>query len=57
MWKAIVRPERAEYYEENLGPKEFLVKQKECRRTDLELVNKRGFKLKCCLYEPHMNSD
>lgn len=52
MWKAIVWPDRAQYDIEALGPKEFKVKSKPCKREDFELWNKWGQKLACSLYEP-----
>lgn len=52
MWKTIVRPDRWRYNWAELGPEEFLVKQKACVRTDIELVNNRGLTLQCSLYEP-----
>jgi len=48
----IIRPPRSKYKVEDLGPKKFVLMNREFQRTDFELVNKRGFKLCCSHYEP-----
>jgi len=45
MWKAIIRPPRAKYELENLGPTEFNIGGMNVVRTDLEIVGHRKFKL------------
>jgi hypothetical protein len=52
LWKAIIRPERDNYDEAELGPKEFAIGERAFERTDLELVNERGHRLKCSHFEP-----
>jgi pimeloyl-ACP methyl ester carboxylesterase len=52
IWKAIIRPAREEYEDKHLGPKEFHIKGKLYRRTDLELKNKKGLVLRCSHFEP-----
>lgn len=42
IWKAIIRPPRAEYDLKKLGPKEFKIGEKAFKRTDFELENERG---------------
>lgn len=49
---AIIRPPRAEYTEEDLGPAEFKINTKLFRRTDLQLTNPRGMVLQCSHWEP-----
>ena len=49
---AIIRPPRAEYDIERLGPKEFSFCGKQYMRTDLVLVNQRGLALQCSHWEP-----
>jgi pimeloyl-ACP methyl ester carboxylesterase len=51
--KLIIRPLRASYNPEvDLGPPQFLIKGKIFKRTDLTLVNSRGFLLQCSWFEP-----
>ena len=52
LWKAIIRPPRAEYSLENLGPYEFQVAGTRVCRTDFEVKNKRGLKIQCSHFEP-----
>ncbi|KAH8067694.1 palmitoyl-(protein) hydrolase [Aureococcus anophagefferens] len=49
---AIIRPPRAEYDIERLGPREFAFCGKQYMRTDLVLVNQRGLALQCSHWEP-----
>lgn len=49
---AIIRPPRAMYEDEHLGPECFEWHQKFFRRNDLELVNPRGQRLKCSHWYP-----
>ena len=52
LWKAIIRPPRDEYEMEDLGPSKFHIAGLICQRTDFELTNPRGLKLKCSHFEP-----
>ena len=45
-----IRPQRAEYSEEQLGKSKFILFGYECAREDLTLKNERGFTLKCSHY-------
>ncbi|KAJ8600519.1 hypothetical protein CTAYLR_009207 [Chrysophaeum taylorii] len=49
---AIIRPPRAEYDVERLGPTCFTFCGRTYRRTDLVLVNPRGLALQCSHWEP-----
>jgi len=49
---AIVRPPRASYLPFQLGPERFAYGGREFQRTDFELVNPRGFSVKCSHWEP-----
>jgi pimeloyl-ACP methyl ester carboxylesterase len=49
---AIIRPPRAEYKEETLGPPAFLFCSKRFTRTDFALKTKRGLNLQCSHWEP-----
>jgi len=49
---AIIRPPRAEYKEETLGPPAFLFCGKRFTRTDFALKTKRGLNLQCSHWEP-----
>ncbi|CAM9680970.1 unnamed protein product, partial [Choristocarpus tenellus] len=49
---AIIRPPRAEYDSEDLGPTTFKFMGKNFRRIDFELQNERGLLLQCSLWEP-----
>ena len=51
-WKAIIRPERDEYTEGDLGLRSFLLGDKEFKRTDIAIKNERGLKLSCSFFEP-----
>jgi len=50
--RAIVRPPRAEYVLDDLGPQIFKLRGKMYERTDLEIVNQRGQKLVCSWWQP-----
>ena len=52
LWKAIIRPNRDEYKEEDLGPEKFKINHKYYKRTDFSITNKRGLKLMCSFWEP-----
>lgn len=52
LWKAIIRPPRAKYTVEHLGPYEFMLNGKKICRTDFEVKNKRGLKFQCSHFEP-----
>lgn len=55
LWKAIIRPPRFEYVDEDLGPPEFICNDTlRGIRTDIELVNQRKHKLKCSFWEPRI---
>ena len=49
---AIIRPPRAEYEIEQLGPSSFIFCKKRFQRHDLVLVNRRGFAMQCSHWEP-----
>jgi alpha/beta superfamily hydrolase len=48
----IIRPERALYEPEDLGPTVFTVQRKRCQRTSLELKNDRGLIIRANHYQP-----
>ena len=52
LWKAIIRPGRDKYQQEELGPFKFEINGKCYKRTDFELINNRGLKLICSFWEP-----
>ena len=52
LWKAIIRPNRDQYTQEELGPFKFELKGKCYKRTDFQLINKRSQKLECSFWEP-----
>lgn len=49
---AIIRPPRAQYREEHLGPPAFSFLGKRFTRTDFTLQTKRGLSLQCSHWEP-----
>ncbi|KAL7440922.1 hypothetical protein ACHAXH_006946 [Discostella pseudostelligera] len=49
---AIIRPPRAKYMEEHLGPPTFTFLGKRFTRTDFTLQTKRGLNLQCSHWEP-----
>ena len=52
LWKAVIRPNRDEYKEEDLGPDKFQINHKYFKRTDFSITNKRNLKLMCSFWEP-----
>eukprot|EP01056_Protomagalhaensia_sp_Gyna25_P001519 Protomagalhaensia_sp_Gyna_25__1518@NODE_177_length_4608_cov_57_230904_g139_i0_p3_GENE_NODE_177_length_4608_cov_57_230904_g139_i0NODE_177_length_4608_cov_57_230904_g139_i0_p3_ORF_typecomplete_len417_score45_53Hydrolase_4/PF12146_8/9_2e25Peptidase_S15/PF02129_18/1_3e17Peptidase_S9/PF00326_21/1_1e13Abhydrolase_1/PF00561_20/2_6e12DUF1100/PF06500_11/9_9e11DUF818/PF05677_12/3_2e10Abhydrolase_6/PF12697_7/1_1e09Acyl_transf_2/PF02273_15/1_4e08DLH/PF01738_18/3e08BAAT_C/PF08840_11/2_4e07DUF1057/PF06342_12/ len=54
LWKAIIRPPRDEYLDEELGASKFKLSRdsKTFIRTDFDVLNDREEKLKCSHYEP-----
>lgn len=51
--KLVIRPQRCSYDPSvSLGPKIFQLGSNVYERTDFELINPRGFKLKCSHYQP-----
>ncbi len=52
LWKAVIRPNRDEYKEEDLGPEKFQINHKFYKRTDFSITNKRNLKLMCSFWEP-----
>ena len=52
LWKAVIRPNRDEYKEEDLGPEKFKINHKYYKRTDFSITNKRSLKLMCSFWEP-----
>lgn len=52
LWKAVIRPPRFTYETSDLGPEIFDLYGTLYRRTDLEIPNKHGFKMKCSHFEP-----
>jgi len=54
LWMAIIRPPRKNYALEDLGPKEFVIPSGlRVVRTDLEIGNARGLRMKCSHFEPN----
>ena len=45
LWKAIIRPPRAEYEMKDLGPNKLIINRTIIDRTDFELKNSKGFSL------------
>ena len=52
LWKAVIRPNRDEYKDEDLGPDKFKINHKYYKRTDFSITNKRSLKLMCSFWEP-----
>ncbi len=52
LWKLVIRPERYEYFLDELGKTRFVHNNKHFKRTDLTLTNKRNLKLCCSFWEP-----
>ena len=52
LWQAVIRPGRDDYKISELGPFRFEIMGKCYKRTDFELLNKRGYKLMCSFWEP-----
>ena len=53
LWKAVIRPNRDEYTEKDLGPEKFKINKKYYKRTDFTITNKRNLKLMCSFWEPY----
>ena len=51
LWKSIIRPPRDEYEDEQLGETTFQYRGKPYVRHDYELINKRGYIIKCSFLE------
>jgi pimeloyl-ACP methyl ester carboxylesterase len=51
-WKALCRPFRDTYTEEQLGPAKFSIKGQRCRRKDVQLENMNGQTLECSHFLP-----
>lgn len=56
-WKAIIRPYRDTYSEEQLGPAKFSIKGQRCRRKDVKLRNMNGHTLECSHFFPGIDPD
>jgi len=56
LWKSIIRPPRDEYDIDQLGEKKFYHKGKAFIRHDYELINKRGYLIKCSFLEHDINT-
>ena len=52
LWKHVIRPPRDDYTLNDLGPVKFKHNQKNFKRTDFTLTNKRNLKLCCSFWEP-----
>jgi hypothetical protein len=52
LWKAVIRPPRDNYEDYDLGPEIMLIKNKNFKRTDFTIYNKRNLKLYCSFWEP-----
>jgi len=53
LWKAVIRPPRDEYTDNELGPEKFTIKGKNYKRTDITIINNRNLKLNCSYWEPY----
>ena len=53
LWKAVIRPNRDDYKDEDLGPDKFQINHKYFKRTDFSITNKRNLKLMCSFWEPY----
>ena len=56
LWKSIIRPPKDEYDTEQLGEKIFYHKGKTFVRHDYDLVNKKGYIIKCSFLEYELES-
>lgn len=52
----VIRPIRAEYTIQDLGPKRVLIDGILTNRLDLQLKNKGGFNLECSWWKPNFDS-
>ena len=55
LWKAIIRPPRDEYEEEELGSPTFTVEKRHYIRKDFELLNFQGYLIKVSMIEPDIS--
>lgn len=53
LWKAVIRPPKDMYSDNDLGPEKFNIKNKNYKRTDFSIVNNRSLKLQCSFWEPY----
>ena len=56
LWKSIIRPPKDEYDLDQLGDKKFIHKGKLYVRKDYELINKRGYLIKCSFLEQEIET-
>ena len=56
LWKSIIRPPKDEYDLDQLGDKKFIHKGKIYVRKDYELINKRGYLIKCSFLEQEIET-
>ena len=52
LWKAIIRPPRDDYEEEELGSPVFTIEKRHYIRKDFELLNFQGYLIKVSMIEP-----
>ena len=52
LWKAIIRPPRDDYEEEELGSPVFTIEKRHYVRKDFELLNFQGYLIKVSMIEP-----
>ena len=52
LWKAIIRPPRDDYEEEELGSPVFTIERRHYIRKDFELLNFQGYLIKVSMIEP-----
>ena len=52
LWKAIIRPPRDEYIDEELGSPKFTIDKRHYIRKDFELLNFQGYLMKVSMIEP-----
>jgi cephalosporin-C deacetylase-like acetyl esterase len=52
MWRAIIRPPRANYEIQDLGPIQFNIGHMNVVRTDIEITGFRNHKMQCSHFEP-----
>ena len=52
LWKAIIRPPRDDYEDEELGSKEFTIDKRHYVRKDFERLNFQGYLIKVSMIEP-----
>ena len=53
LWKAVIRPPRDVYNDNDLGPEKFNIKGNNYKRTDFTITNNRNLKLMCSYWEPY----